>query len=489
MESLTVPRTAIRIGVALQIGAMFVLLVAVNYFSFNHYARADFSRSQKFVLADQTRRVLRDLKKPVQVTVFFSRTYLSPETQLFPDVQNLLKEMMFSSRNKVQVEYVDPTRDLSRARELQGQYKFSADENVIILEYEGRVKFLPVAEMADFDLNGLASGDRPRLIAFRGEQAFTNALIALMNPENLKAYFLTGHGEPPVQGLTPVSVFKDYIERQNVTVAPLSLASADAIPADCATLVIVAPQTDLDEREALILRKYFRNKGRILVLLDPKVNAPRLRGVLQEAGILPLNNRVLRTVRLPFATGILRDVTAEYMPGNAVTKRLIGTLLLPGATQSLEFVPGRVQEIQIWPLLRAAEEFWGESEYVTDEKTGVRYDDGKDAGQPVYVAAAAARGGVSDDRVEVESAKLIAVGNCEFAFDAALNQQGLDFLLSAMNWLLDRGQLAGVMPKTVQNFSLNLTDRQLGEIAVYTMIVIPGAAALLGIIAWWRRRS
>jgi hypothetical protein len=41
----------------------------------------------------------------------------------------------------------------------------------------------------------------------------------------------------------------------------------------------------------------------------------------------------------------------------------------------------------------------------------------------------------------------------------------------------------------VQNFSLNLTDRQLGEIAVYTMIVIPGAAALLGIIAWWRRRS
>ena len=116
-------------------------------------------------------------------------------------------------------------------------------------------------------------------------------------------------------------------------------------------------------------------------------------------------------------------------------------------------------------------------------------DEGKDAGQPLYVAIAAARGGVKDERVEVESAKLIAVGNSEFALDAALNQQGLDFLLSSMNWLLDRGQLTGVMPKTVKHFSLSLSDAQLSSIALYTMIVIPGIAALAGLIVWSRRRS
>ena len=190
MEKLGIPRKTIRLTVALQVLAMLVLLVAVNYFSFNHYARADFSRSQKFVLSDQTKRVLRELKKPVRVTVFFSPTVLSPETALFPDVQNLLKELIFSGRNKIEVEYVDPTRDLSRARELQEQYKFSASENVLILDYDGRSKFVPVSEMADFDMSPVETGDPPRLLAFKGEQALTNGMIALVSPDRLKVYFL-----------------------------------------------------------------------------------------------------------------------------------------------------------------------------------------------------------------------------------------------------------------------------------------------------------
>ncbi len=66
---------------------------------------------------------------------------------------------------------------------------------------------------------------------------------------------------------------------------------------------------------------------------------------------------------------------------------------------------------------------------MTDEKKGVRYDEGKDVGYPVYVAVAAARGGVDDDRVDVESSKLVVVGSSQFALDVALTQQpqALDF--------------------------------------------------------------
>jgi hypothetical protein len=491
MEKLRIPRKAIGLNVGLQVLAMLVLLVAANYFSFNHYARADFSRSQKFVLSDQTKRVLRGLKKPVRITVFFSPTVLSPETALFNDVQNLLKELIFSGRTKIEVEYVDPTRNLSRARELQEQYKFSASENVLILDYDGRSKFVPVSEMADFGSNPVEGGESDRLLAFKGEQALTNGIMALISPEHLKVYFLQGHGEPPIGEKTPLSVFKDYVERQNASVAPLSFASLDTVPADCAALVIVAPQLDIEEREAMILEKYWKEKGRLFIFLDPKANTARLTSLLKQVGVTPLNNRVLRIVRLPFATGILREVTGEFLPRNPITKRMAGiNILLPGATQSLSIDGGQAQTagVQVWPLIQASEEFWGETDYVTDEKRGVRYDEGKDAGQPVYVALAAARGGVKDERVEVESAKLIAVGSCEFVFDAALNHQGLDFLLSAMNWLLDRGQFTGVIPKTVKHFSLNLTDAQLRSIALYTMLVMPGFAALAGMIVWWRRR-
>ncbi len=52
--------------------------------------------------------------------------------------------------------------------------------------------------------------------------------------------------------------------------------------------------------------------------------------------------------------------------------------------------------------------------------------------------------------------------------DVALsrNPQGVDFLVSSMNWLLNRNQFTGVMPKTVQHFPLNLTERQLSSIAL-----------------------
>ena len=296
----------------------------------------------------------------------------------------------------------------------------------------------------------------------------------------MKVYFLQGHGEPEIGKGTSLAGSKDYVERQNVSASPLSLASLDAVPADCAALMIVSPQLDLEQREAEILEKYWKEKGRLFILLDPNAKTPRLHALLKQAGVTALDNRVLRIVRLPFATGILRDVTAEFLPKNAITKQMAGiSLLLPGTTQSLGIDSGQAQSagVQIWPLLRASDEFWGESEYVVNEKKGVRYDEGKDAGQPLYLALAAARGGVKDERVEVETAKLIAVGSCEFALDAALNQQGLDFLLSSMNWLLDRGQLTGVMPKTVKHFSLRLTDAQLGSMALYTMVIMPATGS------------
>lgn len=497
MEKVTIPRRAIRLNVAFQILAAVILLGAVNYFSFNHYARGDFSRSQKFVLAEQTRRVLRDIKSSdsLRITVVFSTSSPSPETQLFRDVQNLLREIVFSGRKNIKVEYVDQTRDPSRARELQGKYRFTAEENVVILEYDGRVKFVPVAEMGDFDFTPLASGQPARVLAFKGEQALTNAIIGLLNPERPKAYFLQGHGEPPIEGPSPLSAFKDYLARQNVRIAPLSLGSLDQIPADSAAVFIIGMKSDLDEREQQMVSRYAADKGRLLVLLDPAAETPRLHQILRESGITPLDNRVLRIVRLPLEVGvirILRDVTGRMLDGSTITKRMAGMqVLLEGPTQSLEFNVQKSQAagIQIWPLIEAEEEFWGEFEYVTDEKKGVRYDDGVDVGYPVHVAAAAARGGVSDDRVEVESAKLVVVGNSSFVLDGTLKQSGLDFLLSASNWLLDRGRLTGVAPKSIQHFTLNLSETQLRTITLYTMIVLPGAAAFLGIIAWLRRRA
>lgn len=488
----SVHRGSVRWNIVLQTLALVVVLSAVNYFAFNHYGRWDFSRSQKFTLAEQSRQTLRQLTKPLHITVFFSPTSVSPEQVVYQDVQNLMRELVFSGRPHVEFEMVDPVRDLTRARELQAKYKFSAAENVVILDYDGRVKFVPVMDMADFDMTPMQSGEPPRLTAFKGEQAMTSALISLLNPEKRSVYFLQGHGEPTIGTGSPLSVFEDYIDRQNINILPLSLGSTDAVPKNCSVLAIVSAQADLDERETAVIESYWKNGGRLLILLDPSAVTPRLHQFLSEKGIIARDDRVLRVMKLPVATLILRDVTAEFLATNAVTKRLVGTdILFPGATQSLALdeEASRKSQTQLRSLIQAKEEFWGESEYITDENKGVRYDDGKDAGFPLIIAASADRGGVSDDRIQIESSKLIVVGSCQFALDAAMRQPGLDFLSSAMNWLLDRSQFTGVVPKKVNNFSLHLPENQVSSLAMINLFAIPGAAALIGVVVWLRRRS
>jgi hypothetical protein len=481
-------RAGIRFGVAVQIMLAVVLLGAVNYAGFNYYWRGDWSPGQKYRLGEQTRAVLQQLPAAVKVYVFFSPTAAAPGFEVYGDVVNLLKEYQFAAGDKLSVEYIDPMRNLARARELQSRFQFGPEENLVIVEAGDRTKQISAVDMADYDLIPQLSGEPPRVVAFKGEQALTGALIELGESEERAVYFLQGQGEPPVGPTSPYSLLHEYIGRQGVRVAPLNLGITGAIPPDTGAIVIVGARYDLPPATEAILREYWEKEGRVMILIDPAAPTPLLREALAAGGIRPRDDRVLRTVELGFVTGILRDVTGQFSPDSRITRRLHGAeALLPGGTCSLE-IDDRGSEARIEPLITAGEPFWGETDYVTDESKGVAFDAEQDTPAPLVLAASVESGGVADEKVGVSSARLVIVGNSEFVADGIITEPNLDFFLSALNWLLDRGYLAGIAPKETRAFNLNLTDLETGRIALYTLVVIPGLAALAGLVVWWRRR-
>ena len=97
--------------------------------------------------------------------------------------------------------------------------------------------------------------------------------------------------------------------------------------------------------------------------------------------------------------------------------------------------------------------------------------------------------GVEDDRVDVQSSRLIVVGSFQFALDPALSPPGLDFLVGTVNSLIDRGNLSGITPKNITRFNLHLTDAQLSRLALAVMFGAPGLAAFAGLLMWLKRRS
>src|SRR6266545_3390387 len=176
--------------------------------------------------------------------------------------------------------------DFSRAKELFDKYKVVTDESLLVLDYDGRNKTVKASEMADIDQSGMAFGEGPRVAAFKGEQAITSAMIDLVEGKKKTLGYVTGHKEPALSEATsPITVLKTFIENENIKFQELNLLDLDAIPSDVNAVMIVGPQYDFSEREMQVLRDFWDKQGRILVLVDPAANTPRLRVLLDVVGV------------------------------------------------------------------------------------------------------------------------------------------------------------------------------------------------------------
>src|SRR5262245_55794671 len=391
-------RVWIGLSVVVQIVAILVLAVVVNAFAFKYYKRWDFSRDQKYALSDKTKRFLDSLKGKLRITVFFS-----PNTPITADVQNLLTEYQYAGKGKIDVEQIDPERNLSRAKELFDKYKVVTDESLLVLDYDGRNKTVKASEMADVDQSGMAFSEGPRVAAFKGEQAITSAMIDLVEGKKKTLGYITGHKEASLSATTsPITLLKTFIENENIKFQELNLLDQPAIPTEVNAVMIVGPQYDFSDREMQVLRDFWDKQGRILVFVDPAANTPRLRAFLDELGVKVNDDRLMVFVRTGIQElALTRDVRARFLGDSPITKRLADVqAIFVGGTSSLTLNPnrGRAANIRLEPLLQAENGYFAETDYNSDNQAKLQADAQKAGDVPLTIAASAEKGGNADAR-------------------------------------------------------------------------------------------
>src|SRR5256884_5171678 len=483
-------RFRIGFNVLVQLVLVLFLVALVNSFAFKHYARWDLSRDQKYALSDKTKRFLDTLKGKMRITVFFS-----PSTPITADVQNLLTEYQYAGKGKIDVEHIDPDRNLSRAKELFDKYKVVTDESLLVLDYDGRNKTVKWSEMADVDQSGMAFGEGPRVTAFKGEQSITSAMIELVEGKKETLGYVTGHKEPALSEATsPITVLKTFIENENIKFQELNLLDLDAIPSDVNAVMIVGPQYDFSDREMKLLRDFWDKQGRILLLLDPAAKTPKLRGFLNELGVKVNGDRLMVFLRTGIEElALTRDVQARFLGDSPVTKRVADVrALFLGGTSSLTLAPDRVRAANIRPepLIQAEKGYFAETDYNTDNQAKFQADAKRDDNTPITIGAAIEKGGSADERVQVNSSRLVVVSNATFVQDNAItqDQQGLDFISGSVNWLLSREQLIGIAPKVSKPLTFSLNADALARLRWIVLVFMPLIPALIGTVVWWQRR-
>jgi ABC-2 type transport system permease protein len=481
-------RVQIGFNVLAQIILLLFLAAMVNSIAFKHYQRWDFSRDQKYALSDKTKRFLRTIKGKMRVIVFFS-----PSTPITADVQNLLTEYQYAGKGKIDIEHIDPERNLSRAKEMFDKYKVVSDESLLVIDYQGRNKTVKASEMAEIDQSGMAFGEGPRVTAFKGEQAITSAMMDVVQGKKNTLGYVLGHKEPPLSGNSNISVLKTFIESENVKFQELNLFDVGAIPSELKTILIIGPQYDFSDREMKLLRDFWDKQGRILLLRDPAAKTPKLDAFLNDLGVKANDDRLLVFLRTGIEElALTRDVQAHFLGNNPVTKRLADVrALFLGGTSSLTLEPDRVRaaNIRLDPLIQAEKGYFAETDYNLDNQAKFQAD-AKAAGAPPTIGAAVEKGASADERVQMNSSRLVVVSNATFSQDNAVtqDQQALDFISGSVNWLLSREKLIGIAPKISKPLTFTLNEDALRNLRWLVLVGMPLIFALLGAVVWWQRR-
>jgi ABC-type uncharacterized transport system involved in gliding motility auxiliary subunit len=86
-------------------------------------------------------------------------------------------------------------------------------------------------------------------------------------------------------------------------------------------------------------------------------------------------------------------------------------------------------------------------------------------------------------------ARIVAIGDSDFASNAALGVQGnRDLFLNTVNWLAQQENLISIRAKDPEDRRITLTAKQEQVIFYLTVLVVPGLILLAGVQTWWRRR-
>jgi ABC-type uncharacterized transport system involved in gliding motility auxiliary subunit len=408
-------------------GALLILNTLIASYSW----RWDLTENQLFTLSSQTQQIVSSLKQPIKAWVFTEQ------------------------KNLANQEILDAYRRLNPKFSFEFANYESATAQKLKVQAPGEVH--------------LTSGDNQQLLSSLNPGGSISEVQLTAGIERLLAgrnalYWLQGHGEPDPQTFTQTA---KLLSERNYLIKPLALAQT--IPKDAAVLAIVGSQKPLLATEVSEIDRYLTSGGRILLLVNAKVQVG-LDELLKKWGIT-LQDRIVHSQ--------IKSTQAE-----------LGVVINYGEhpiTQSFG------QNISIYPAARPLtweknSDLEGQSILSTNADSWSappgnqrpKFDPQIDQRGPLTLGVA-----VSSTK---SKGRLVVIGSAQFIQDGIISQYiNSDVLLNSLGWLDDRSTLA-IRPKEITNRRINPSFWQTQLLFWIPIGLLPLISFVSAGRLWWRQR-
>lgn len=450
-------------------------------------------------LTEQTRQVLHNMNREVTVTAFFLD---SDDELLLIGKEKTLRflEQAQQHTDLLKVEVEDP--QLAVDRMMAMEVNFASPQGTIVIHSGVRKRVITL------------SGGSPRL----EEREFTNALINVLRESEPKIYYLTGHGQRDLtdsESSGGAGGLFEILRRESYVVEPYSIPlNNPEIPEDGNILVINNLAGDLNTREVEAIQAFLDRGGRMLVMLDPWLQAnPNManevfRPWLASRYCVEIGSDIVLTrdqeknyeAQLEAARGPFEGVDSEedfeswrgsYRADHPITAGFDQTMVLQ-AVRTISPCDGPREGVFAFDLLRTTPNYWAESDVAGLRESGTAgQDDHERSGAlPLAVGVVANTDQPSAADGSSEQARIVVVGDSDFASNGQITYPGhINFVMNTFAWLSESEELIAIRPTGKTATPLVLSEGERRAVAWISTLLTTQVVVVAGILMYFRRRS
>lgn len=442
----------------LEVGVVFGLVAVVaviNYFAAQNPTEWDLTRDRLYTLHEQSQQVAASLDQDVEVIGFFrpSEKYRAEVTQRV--------DLYRRHTDRIRLKFVNPD---TAPREMVEKFDLSSISPRIVVTAEN-------GQFAKVD--------------FPSEEALTNAFIKVAQQSAKKVYFLTGHGEPPIEPRPRMeegfAAAASGLRNEGFVVEALALVDKANVPADANVVIVAGARSTLFPNEVEALKVYLDRGGRVLVLIDPGYEYG-LQRVFGPYGVEVGDNLVIDPNPATRAEGYgpTASIVREF-EAHPITNKLDNAAVLFPTARSVQ--PRlNLAQIEVNTLVRTGPTSWGETGY--RESSAARRDE-TDIPGPVPIAVAVTRNTAGQRRKFADQARLVVIGDQGFITNFFLSKgRNRDLFLNTINWLAGEEDRITIRPRQRSGNHLALTPNQQNGIMFFSVNLLPLLIIGFGFSVW-----
>ncbi len=457
------------------------IIVVIQYIVLQHPVRWDLTKTGKFTLSSQSKKILETLKEKklaVDALAFYETKSVASKDavkDLLDQYRDVDPDFRFS--------FIDPDRDRAIAK-------------------ANKIESYPTIV--------LKVGDKEERISTADEETVTNALMKLLRNEVKKVYFLKGHGErsPASSEANGFKTAQQHIEKQNYQTAETVLMQEGSVPQDAKILIIAGPQTDLMEPELDAIQKYLKRGGSLFVLLDP-FKAPKLCTFLTQYGFETADDIVVDRMSKAFGGDYLMPIITTYID-SPITKNFTLASFFPEA-RSVSAPNKKKTGFDSQELALTSPVSWTINKQQLDSGKAT-FDSTLDKKGPISVMAvttlvepdAGAKNPQSTEKnlkepsgqdaekaseKKPEKARIVVCGSSLLAANKFFKLQGNgDLFMNTVSWLAEDENLIAIRPKSTHSQPMILTERNSAIVFFVSVVLLPFSWVLAGLAVYLYRR-